>query len=889
VRDTLEHLKAALVERYAIQRELGAGGMATVYLAEDLKHHRKVALKVLRPDLAATLGPERFIREITVAANLQHPHVLPLYDSGEAGGFLFYVMPYVDGPSLRQKLIREGELPVTDAVRILRDVADALAYAHQQGVVHRDIKPENVMLSGRHALVTDFGVAKAVSEATGRQQLTTAGVALGTPAYMAPEQAAADPHMDHRADIYAFGALGYELLAGRPPFVGPTPQAVLAAHVTTVPEPVTRHRASIPPALAALVMRCLEKKQADRYQSAEELIPQLEAVLTPSGGITPTHTQPVPAVARRSRAMRIGAAVGFAGIVVVGAVLLRPQPPVPVTFGQTVQVTLEPGLEMYPALSPDGRTVAYAAGPDGDRRIFVKAATGGAAVQITREPAGNHFLPRWSPDGGQIAFSTGGGIYVVPALGGTPRLIAPPTDSSGRAYATWSPAGDEIAYVEGTLAVRDTARLYRRRLDGGEPRLVAEDIEIHTPAWSPDGRWIAYVSGNFQYAYGGAVLGNLGPSAVFVVAADGGAPIQLSDRQHLYTSPTWAADSRSLFVVSSRDGGRDVYRIRLDRRGRAEGGAERLTTGLGAGTIALSPDGAQLAYTAFTNSANVWAVAIPATGVASVRSAVPVTSGSQHIEGVSATADGAWLVYDSDRSGNADIWKVSLTGGEPVQLTTDPHDDFIPAWSRDGRSVVFHSWRHGNRDVYVIGADGQGEQRVTSDSSHDFYADWSPDGRRIAFHSNRTAPQQVFVVERTGTGWGPARQITERGGANPKWSPDGRTLAYMWDGVRLLDLESGRDRQLADRLEGGGEAAAAVAAVWDLDGSGLYVKGRYREGRASFWRVPVAGGPARLLVRFDDPDRPSGRQEFATDGRRLYFTIDARESDVWVMAIQRGR
>ena len=181
----IERLRAALADRYAVEREIGAGGMATVYLAEDLKHHRKVAVKVLRPDLAAALGTERFLREIEVAAQITHPHVLPLHDSGEADGLLYYVMPYIEGESLRERLEREGELPVTEAVRLIREVVDALAFAHQHGVVHRDIKPDNVLLAGRHAMVTDFGVAKAVSEATGRQQLTTAGVALGTPAYMA--------------------------------------------------------------------------------------------------------------------------------------------------------------------------------------------------------------------------------------------------------------------------------------------------------------------------------------------------------------------------------------------------------------------------------------------------------------------------------------------------------------------------------------------------------------------------------------------------------------------------------------------------------------------------------------------------------------------------------
>jgi len=286
--DSFESLRSALADRYTIERELGAGGMATVYLAHDIKHDRKVAVKVLRPELAAVLGTERFLQEIKIAAQLHHPHILQLYDSGEADGFLYYVMPYVKGESLRDRLTKEGELPIADAVRVLKEVVDALAKAHSEGVVHRDIKPDNVMISDRHAVVTDFGIAKAVSEATGRQQLTTAGVALGTPAYMAPEQAAADPHIDHRADIYAVGALAYELLTGRPPFTGTTQQAVLAAHVTQTPELITNHRETVSSALAQLVMKCLEKKPADRWQTAEEMLQQLEAMSTPSGGMTPT-------------------------------------------------------------------------------------------------------------------------------------------------------------------------------------------------------------------------------------------------------------------------------------------------------------------------------------------------------------------------------------------------------------------------------------------------------------------------------------------------------------------------------------------------------------------------------------------------------------------------
>jgi serine/threonine-protein kinase len=291
-------LAAALADRYSIERELGQGGMATVYLAEDLKHHRKVAVKVLRPDLAATMGSERFIREIEVAARLQHPHILGVLDSGDAQGFFYYVMPYVEGETLRDRIARSGELPIHEAVRLLGEITEALAVAHAAGVVHRDIKPENILLSGRHAMVMDFGVAKAVTEASGKQQLTTAGVALGTPAYMAPEQASADPHMDGRVDIYAIGVMAYEMLSGFTPFHGLNPQQTLAAHVMKEPAPLGQQRAGLSPALEAAVMRCLQKRPADRFQTADELMSVLEPLATPSGGITPTHTQPITARAK---------------------------------------------------------------------------------------------------------------------------------------------------------------------------------------------------------------------------------------------------------------------------------------------------------------------------------------------------------------------------------------------------------------------------------------------------------------------------------------------------------------------------------------------------------------------------------------------------------------
>jgi serine/threonine-protein kinase len=325
-----DRLKAALADRYSIERELGSGGMATVYLAEDLKHRRRVANRVLRPELAASLGVERFVREIEIAANLTHPHILGLHDSGEADGFLYYVMPHIEGESLRDKLAKEGELPIAEAVRILRDVVDALSEAHEKGVVHRDIKPDNILLTKHHALVTDFGVAKAASEATSALKLTTEGVALGTPAYVSPEQAAADKHIDHRADIYAVGVVAYELLTGRTPFLGTTPQMILSAHMADIPERVSKYRQSVPPALEQLVMKCLEKKAADRWQTAEELLPQLEALATPSGGVTPIGTVPVDRVAKR-RWIMAGAMVGVAAIAVITLLVSRLTAPSPIT------------------------------------------------------------------------------------------------------------------------------------------------------------------------------------------------------------------------------------------------------------------------------------------------------------------------------------------------------------------------------------------------------------------------------------------------------------------------------------------------------------------------------------------------------------------------------
>jgi len=322
-----EQLQRALGDAYPLERELGGGGMSRVFLALERSLGRKVVVKVLLPELAAGVNVERFRREIQLAAQLQHPHIVPLLSAGEADGLPYFIMPFVSGESLRKRLAREGEFPIAETVRILRDVVSALAYAHAMGVVHRDVKPDNVLLSGGVAVVTDFGVAKAVSASTdpAATGLTSLGVALGTPAYMAPEQATANPQTDHRADIYALGVVAYELLTGSQPFAGRSPAAVLAAHVVEDPEPVERRRPAVPPMLAALIRDCLAKRPAERPQTAAQVMHLLDAIVTPSGGTAPTTAIRLPAVvpARSRKWPLLAAAAALALLAGGGAIWLQ--------------------------------------------------------------------------------------------------------------------------------------------------------------------------------------------------------------------------------------------------------------------------------------------------------------------------------------------------------------------------------------------------------------------------------------------------------------------------------------------------------------------------------------------------------------------------------------
>ncbi len=882
-----ERLAAALADRYRIERELGQGGMATVYLAQDLKHNRNVALKVLRPELAATMGSERFAREIEVAARLVHPHILGLIDSGDVDGFFYYVMPYVEGETLRDRIARSGELPVHDAVRLLGEIAEALAVAHKANVVHRDIKPENILLSGRHAMVMDFGVAKAVTEASGRQQLTTAGVALGTPAYMAPEQATADPQLDGRVDIYALGVLAYEMLTGHPPFHGLNPQQTLAAHVTQAPLPVTQRRSGLSPALEGVVMRCLEKRPADRFQTADELVAVLEPLATPSGGMTPTHTQPVSAVAPVVAARRRWGPIA-AAVIVVGALawLMLGRGRVPeLSLTTTSRLTSAPGLEVLPAISPDGRFLAYVAANVNGAEIFLQPTDGGRAVNITDSLAGTQISPDWSPDGRRLVFvsyeASGASIVTMPPTGGDVRRLYTAGYGGGPPSAPkWSPDGTRIAFEQGDSVLSIAT-------EGGAPTLLARVEDVHSLAWSPDGRWLAGVRGNSQFVYGGNSFGNLAASTVFVVPAAGGTPVMVSDSTTLNVSPVWLPDGSALLYLSSGGGGRDIYLQQIDRSGRADGDLRRITTGLDAHTFALSRDGKHLAYAKYTRDLNISMVRLPATGSVSARSAVPITRGNQATEVLRLSPDGKWLAYDSDLNGNGDLFIVSSDGGTPRQLTDDPADDLAVDWSPDGTLLAFHSFRTGNRDVFTIGADGTGLTQVTTDTLSDWYAVWGRDNNTLAFSRGYYGVDSMLEIRRESASapWGP-----------PAYLAPGFASGVSADRSAYLTLSGGRQMEVLAIPSGGGPPTTLFRAPrwfngnWPrmgADGRTLYIFSPDSTGEPVYWSVDLHSGALRKLVTFDQPESRTVRGVFDTDGTRFYFVAGEHQADIWVAEVER--
>jgi Tol biopolymer transport system component/serine/threonine protein kinase len=892
--DVRRHLEESLGQAYAIERELDGGGMSRVFLAEEVALGRRVVVKVLAPDLAEGLSAERFSREIRLAATLQQANIVPLLSTGAAAGLPYYTMPYVDGRSLRSRLDAEGRLSTPETVSILRDVARALAHANARGVIHRDIKPENILLSGGTAVVTDFGIAKAVESARTlgggelgtvadaapalrsserRTALTALGATVGTPAYMAPEQAAGDA-VDARTDLYALGCVAYEMLTGASPFAGRAPLVTLAAQVNETPARLSERRPDVPAALTSLVDRMLAKRPEDRPSSANEVVRLLDAV---SSG--DSHASVARSAAPTRSTLLAGTAVAVAVLGIVAAVALsraRTQPAL--VIGTTSQVTASPELEVDASISPDGKLVAYAGQHGRALRIFVRQIGGGSSVMVGPDSGGSQRWPRWAPDGASLIYASEGVVYQVSWLGGAPR---PLTGSSAvflrsNPTAAVSPDGRQLAWA-------DSAGILVRPIAGGAARRVVSGFELHSPAWSPDGKRLAYVAGNQSYVN---IIGNTSPSSIWTVRLDGGAPVRATETQHLNVSPVWYADGKSLLYVSGVGGIRDIWQLRLRDDGRPIGDPVRLTTGAEPYSISLSGDGNRLAYSVLRQRANIWTAPISATATTPYSAMQPVTRENQRVEGVSLSPDGKWLAYDANRHGNADIFRMPATGGDAVQLTSDPADDFEPAWSPDGKRLAFYSTRYGTRDVFTMDADGGSVERVTSLPGQERFPSWSPDGTRLAFSSTEGDVEDVYVVTRQPSGgWSAATRLTTFGAGIPRWSPDGRWISVVSPrrGVLLVPPEGGEARVVAQASDSAGNV---LFAEWGRDPATVYyLTVRPRELVWRFWAVPVTGGKPHLALAFDPAAEQLGGVAFSTDGTRIFYTVTSDESDVWTVEL----
>jgi Tol biopolymer transport system component len=389
-------------------------------------------------------------------------------------------------------------------------------------------------------------------------------------------------------------------------------------------------------------------------------------------------------------------------------------------------------------------------------------------------------------------------------------------------------------------------------------------------------------------------IGNLAPSSVWLIPAAGGAPVRVADGDHLNTSPAWLAPNRLAFV-SDRDGTRDIFALVLDDAGKPLGTPTRLTTGLNAHTVSVQQNGGAIAYSVFTQSSNIWALPIPSGAAVGTTGATPITSGSQIVEAMDVSPDAKWLAYDAEGAGSQDIYRLPLGGGEAERIVESATDDHRPVWSPDGRSILFYSFVDGVRRAYVVPAQG-GDPRALQPGGRDEQHTpvWSPDMRHVLFHRPVRGVDQIFELTRAADStWGPARQFTKRGGFGGRWSADGSQLAYVSPRqVRLMG--AGPDGEATSRLLYDGNDTASgkpnpVALRWSPEGQALYMKTFDARGQAALWAVALDGGAPRLLVRFDEPLRPTRRPEFATDGKRLYFTLAQSESDIWVMGVGQKR
>ena len=833
-------LKAALAERYAIERLLGAGGMASVYLAHDHRHGRQVALKVLRPELAAIIGAQRFLQEIKTTANLQHPHILGLIDSGETSGLLWYVMPFVQGESLRDRLRTEKQLSIPEAVRFTSEVASALDYAHRQGVIHRDIKPENILLQDGHALVADFdfGIALAASKAGGTR-MTETGMSIGTPQYMSPEQAMGEREITARSDVYSLGAVLYEMLTGEPPFTGPTAQAVVAKALTDQPNPPSAGRKTVPPHVEAAVLQALEKLPADRFGSAAEFA---AALGNPSFASTRGTVLP----RRRGRAAGsqwLPWALLVAAVAFIGFDLLRPGPapaPAPVQRFDILlptEAAFAGNILSRMAISNDGTVLAYN-GEDstGHRRLYLRPLDRTQPVPVAGSDNGQY--PFFSADGRWIAFRVGTRIVRTPVAGGAPETLC---ESKGAATATWT--------ERDVVVIADSVGLRQCGPGGRVATLLAAGPgeSFHLPHALPDGRGVL-VTVQRDSLSELAVLDQRN-KALTALGVSGSDPRYVDPGHLVYAGPDGL-----------------VRAVRFDPARRATTGepvilSDPVPVDFGVAQMALSRNGVLV---------RAPAAASPRTLELVDRSGRPVRirPGIGTFDDPRFSPDGRFIAFAL----NGAIWRLDRAQGTQVRLSPDSGAR-RPAWSHDGRRVGYIQESSRTTDIRITPITGGGAAVALPGvrALEPWEVLFTPDGRSALVRTvAKSGSRDIWLVPLDSTKppvpllQHPANEVA------PALSPDGRWLAYV-------TTESGRAevvvRSFPDMeapvpvsLDGGTEP------VWSPKGNELF----YRSGPALIGAAVHTGPVFEVLRRtelFSDPsylaDLTHQVYDAAPDGRHF--------------------
>jgi serine/threonine-protein kinase len=799
-----DRLSAALSGRYRVKRQLGEGGMATVYLAEDEKHDRKVALKVLKPELAAVIGADRFVSEIKTTAQLQHPHILPLFDSGEADGFLYYVMPYIEGETLREKLDQETQLGVEESVRIARDVADALDYAHKQGVIHRDIKPENILLHEGRPVVADFGIALAIS-AAGGGRLTETGLSLGTPHYMSPEQATADRDLNPRSDVYSLGCVLYEMLAGDPPHTGPTAQAILMGILTETPRSVTELRRSVPPNVSAAVAKAIEKLPADRFESAHAFIEALEnesfsyavrkSAATPADAVVaapqaarPTRSSLVPILGVVALAFATLAAIGWLDSEDASPRVIR-------TDLYLGDVALAPGERVE--VSPDGSTFAFVGVSGGRQMLYVRHADepGFRAIPGTEGAR----QPSFSPNGDWLVYrdDPNAALLKVSISGGNPLTVVA-RGALNPFGASW---GDDGTIVfggpTGPHRVPETGGVAERLPGTGQPSHLL-----------PGGRGVLLTVGASRID-----LIDLATDSVRMLIPEGVGAIYVRTGHILYVHPRGglqavAFDLDRLEVTGQPVPVLDEVERRL--RGRlfsiSEEGTLAYVTGRGlsGGTASgqtlvvadlggnvnapaleprlwgdprYSPDGRFVAYSSGDNARNIFIYDIEL-GTAPRQ----LTFEGNNFDPV-WSPDGSRLVFSSAREGTEgeDLFIKSVVDDSPeVKLLTWPADQEPRAWPGDDL-LLFQSENTAGaaEDLWLLdpAVDGAEPTPYLESEATIRTAAISRDGRFAAYDSDENGERVVYV--RSFPQPRQQSRVSAGSGRSPRWSPDGDAIYYF--------------------------------------------------------------------------------------------------------------